>query len=73
MWISHCEKIQLACLYGFLRKGAFVQFEAFLILHLIQISRIGDYVSRRLNTVTDKGRFVQMAYVETDINRVLAR
>ncbi|WKY12972.1 hypothetical protein Q1695_004078 [Nippostrongylus brasiliensis] len=42
-------------------------------LELARISRIGDYISRRLNTVVDSGEFVRMVYVETDIDRVLSR
>ncbi|EGT31674.1 hypothetical protein CAEBREN_28494 [Caenorhabditis brenneri] len=53
-------------------------------LTLSRISRIGDYVSKRLNiqysgsSATEKseavdGGFVQMVYVETDIDRILAR
>ncbi|CCD71023.1 Seryl-tRNA synthetase [Caenorhabditis elegans] len=52
-------------------------------LSLSRISRIGDYVSKRLNIqysgspATEKSEksdgFVQMVYVETDIDRILAR
>ncbi|KAK6039421.1 hypothetical protein COOONC_23074 [Cooperia oncophora] len=42
-------------------------------LELARISRIGDYISRRLNIRVDTGAFVRMVYVETDIDRVLAR
>ncbi|PIC23134.1 hypothetical protein B9Z55_016936 [Caenorhabditis nigoni] len=46
-------------------------------LTLSRISRIGDYVSKRLNiqytASEDSGAFVQMVYVETDIDRILAR
>ncbi|KIH61218.1 hypothetical protein ANCDUO_08516 [Ancylostoma duodenale] len=39
----------------------------------LEISRIGDYISRRLNIVIDNGEFARMTYVETDVDRVLAR
>ncbi|UMM32267.1 hypothetical protein L5515_006126 [Caenorhabditis briggsae] len=46
-------------------------------LTLSKISRIGDYVSKRLNiqyTASEGSEsFVQMVYVETDIDRILAR
>ncbi|PIO70115.1 hypothetical protein TELCIR_08039 [Teladorsagia circumcincta] len=42
-------------------------------LELARISRIGDYISRRLNIKVDSGAFIRMVYVETDIDRVLAR
>ncbi|CAO4376657.1 unnamed protein product [Caenorhabditis nigoni] len=46
-------------------------------LTLSRISRIGDYVSKRLNiqyTASEGSEnFVQMVYVETDIDRILAR
>ncbi|CAI2353520.1 unnamed protein product [Caenorhabditis sp. 36 PRJEB53466] len=53
-------------------------------LVLSRISRIGDYVSKRLNiqysgsqatekTEAVEGGFVQMVYVETDIDRIIAR
>uniref|UniRef100_A0A7I4YQZ0 ATP synthase mitochondrial F1 complex assembly factor 1 n=1 Tax=Haemonchus contortus TaxID=6289 RepID=A0A7I4YQZ0_HAECO len=42
-------------------------------LELARISRIGDYISRRLNIKADSDSFVHMVYVETDIDRVLAR
>ncbi|KAK6755492.1 hypothetical protein RB195_014080 [Necator americanus] len=42
-------------------------------LEVARISRIGDYISRRLNITVDSGNFVRMTYVETDVDRVLAR
>ncbi|KAK5964195.1 hypothetical protein GCK32_012311, partial [Trichostrongylus colubriformis] len=42
-------------------------------LELARITRIGDYVSRRLNIKVDSGAFIRMVYVETDIDRVLTR
>ncbi|EYC07275.1 hypothetical protein Y032_0071g566 [Ancylostoma ceylanicum] len=42
-------------------------------LEVARISRIGDYISRRLNIVIDNGEFARMTYVETDVDRVLAR
>ncbi|PAV91404.1 hypothetical protein WR25_06389 [Diploscapter pachys] len=41
-------------------------------LELARISRIGQYVPKRLNICTDEG-YVHMAYVVTDLSRVLAR
>ncbi|VDP23573.1 unnamed protein product [Heligmosomoides polygyrus] len=42
-------------------------------MQLARISRISDYISRRLNVVTDSGAFLRMVYVETDVDRVLGR
>ncbi|CAD6189541.1 unnamed protein product [Caenorhabditis auriculariae] len=47
-------------------------------LELVRASRIGDYISRRLNichagATPEESGFVHMAYVETDIDRVIAR
>ena len=35
-----------------------------------QISRIDDYISRRLNICMEDGQFVHLVYAETDIDRV---
>ncbi|KJH49112.1 transcription initiation factor TFIID subunit [Dictyocaulus viviparus] len=42
-------------------------------LELGRISRIDDYIARRLNITTDSGDFIRMIYAETDIDRVLVR
>ncbi|VDM73506.1 unnamed protein product [Strongylus vulgaris] len=42
-------------------------------LEVARISRIGDYISRRLNITVDSGEFLRMVYVETNVDRVLAR
>ncbi|CAI4223668.1 unnamed protein product [Auanema sp. JU1783] len=42
-------------------------------LQLSRISRVDDYISRRLNIVSHSQEFVKMVYVDTDIDRVLAR
>ncbi|VDN29029.1 unnamed protein product [Cylicostephanus goldi] len=40
---------------------------------MLDISWIGDYISRRLNITADNGDFLRMVYVETNVDRVLAR
>ncbi|KAJ1369063.1 hypothetical protein KIN20_030445 [Parelaphostrongylus tenuis] len=42
-------------------------------LELARISRIGDYIARRLNITLDSGEFLRMVYVETDVDRILVR
>lgn len=42
-------------------------------LELARISRIGDYIARRLNITMDTEEFVRIVYVETDIDRILVR
>lgn len=42
-------------------------------LELTRISRIDDYIARRLNITVDSGDFVRMVYMETDIDRILVR
>ncbi|CAJ0590363.1 unnamed protein product [Cylicocyclus nassatus] len=42
-------------------------------LEVARISWIGDYISRRLNVTADNGDFLRMVYVETNVDRVLAR
>ncbi|VDM54495.1 unnamed protein product [Angiostrongylus costaricensis] len=37
------------------------------------VSRIGDYIARRLNITVDSGEFVRMAYMETDVDRIIVR
>uniref|UniRef100_A0A1I7WQB8 Uncharacterized protein n=1 Tax=Heterorhabditis bacteriophora TaxID=37862 RepID=A0A1I7WQB8_HETBA len=65
--------LELARVIGIIFHSLVLHIDLLLFLLFFQISRIGTYIPWRLNTTFESGSFVNMTYVETDIDRILAR